>query len=349
MADILTQLKTFLDEEGLNAYHSENIKKINATISSHDSSSTSHEDMRSDISDINKSILGLQSNSHVHSNKLILDNTSASFTSDLKDKLDSVEVGANLYTLPVSSQNSLGGIKIGNNVQIANDGTVSILDGSTSEKGVVILEDSTTSSSTSTAATPNSVKIAYDLADTVNKALNRHYTYASSHSDIRDLISELDKRLTTLADCDDETLDQLSEIVAYIKNNRTLIDEVTTKKVNVEDIIDNLTTNVSTKPLSAAQGVILKTEVDSNLEAQNAHINNKSNPHGVTLSELGITASTEEVNFISGAASNIQMQLNSKLSLPSSNSYGTVGQFAVSDGNGGITWTTIVDGNNVAY
>lgn len=34
-------------------------------------------------------------------------------------------------------------------------------------------------------------------------------------------------------------------------------------KVNVTDIIDNLTTNVATKPLSAAQGVALKSMVDA--------------------------------------------------------------------------------------
>lgn len=30
-------------------------------------------------------------------------------------------------------------------------------------------------------------------------------------------------------------------------------------------------------------------------------------------------------------------------------SYGTSGQFAVSDGNGGLNWLTVVDGNEVAY
>ena len=55
----------------------------------------------------------------------------------------------------------------------------------------------------------------------------------------------------------------MAEIVAYIKNNKTLIDNVTTSKVNVTDIINNLTTNVSNKPLSAAQGVALKALIDA--------------------------------------------------------------------------------------
>lgn len=42
---------------------------------------------------------------------------------------------------------------------------ISIQDGTTAQKGAVQLEDSTSSTSTTTAATPNSVKSAYDLAD----------------------------------------------------------------------------------------------------------------------------------------------------------------------------------------
>ena len=51
--------------------------------------------------------------------------------------------------------------------------------------------------------------------------------------------------------------------MAYIKRNRSLIDGITTSKVNVSDIIDNLTTNVTNKPLSAAQGVALKALIDA--------------------------------------------------------------------------------------
>ena len=42
-----------------------------------------------------------------------------------------------------------------------------------------------------------------------------------------------------------------------------MIDSITTSKVNVSDIINNLTTNVSNKPLSAAQGVALKALIDA--------------------------------------------------------------------------------------
>lgn len=69
------------------------------------------------------------------------------------------------YTLPTASSSTLGGVKIGTNVNISNE-TISVANGSTSAKGIVQLTDSTSSTSTTTAATPNSVKSAYDRAST---------------------------------------------------------------------------------------------------------------------------------------------------------------------------------------
>lgn len=66
-----------------------------------------------------------------------------------------------------------------------------------------------------------------------------------------------------MLDSDDTTLDELSEIVAYIKSNRSLIESVTTSKVSVSDIANDLVTNAANKPLSAAQGVALKALIDA--------------------------------------------------------------------------------------
>lgn len=97
----------------------------------------------------------------------------------------------------------------------------------------------------------------------VNSAVNSHNTETQAHNDIRQLISNLTARLNTIADSDDVTLDQLSEIVAYIKSNKGLIDSITTNKINTSDIINNLTTNMSTKVLSASQGVVIKNLIDA--------------------------------------------------------------------------------------
>ena len=42
------------------------------------------------------------------------------------------------------------------------------------------------------------------------------------------------------------------------------------------------------------------------------HLGNSSNPHNVTLSQLGVNASADELNYIDGVTSNIQTQLNNK-------------------------------------
>lgn len=103
----------------------------------------------------------------------------------------------------------------------------------------------------------------YATETDVGNSISNHNTNTSAHNDIRLLIEGLTTRLNTLADSDDTTLDQMSEIVAYIKSNKNLIDGITTNKVNVSDIVNNLTTNVTNKPLSAAQGVALKSLIDA--------------------------------------------------------------------------------------
>ena len=105
--------------------------------------------------------------------------------------------------------------------------------------------------------------IGADSSGTAATKVSEHNSSEKAHADIRNLVTTLTTRLNTLADSDDTTLDQLSEIVAYIKNNKTLIDGITTSKVNVSDIIDNLTSNVTNKPLAAKQGKVLKDLIDT--------------------------------------------------------------------------------------
>ena len=124
----------------------------------------------------------------------------------------------------------------------------------------------------------------------------------------------------------------MSEIVEYIKSNKDLIDAVTTNKVNVSDIVNNLTTNVSNKPLSAAQGVAIKklidaldAELDTKAASEHTHaisevtnlqssLDNKSNiGHTHTVDNItDLTVTANELNYISGVTSNIQSQINGK-------------------------------------
>lgn len=85
------------------------------------------------------------------------------YTSDEKAKLSNIEDNANNYSLPNATKSELGGIKVGNNVDVS-DGTISIKDGSSSQKGVVQLTDTVSEDSTK-AATPAAVQSVKSLAE----------------------------------------------------------------------------------------------------------------------------------------------------------------------------------------
>lgn len=117
----------------------------------------------------------------------------------------------------------------------------------------------------STYTPPNQTaeQVGADPAGTAVDAVDGHNEDESAHGDIRELITTLTQRLNAIADSDDVSLDQLSEIVAYIKSNKSIIDSIAIDKLSATDVINNLTSNVTNKPLSAAQGVVLKKLVDA--------------------------------------------------------------------------------------
>ena len=110
---------------------------------------------------------------------------------------------------------------------------------------------------------PTASEVGADPVGTAKETVAEHNTAEDAHSDLRLQVKGLADRLNAVANSDDTTLDQLSELVAYIKDNRSLIDGITTGKVSVTDIVDNLTTNVGNRPLSASQGVALKALIDA--------------------------------------------------------------------------------------
>lgn len=110
-------------------------------------------------------------------------------------------------------------------------------------------------------------QVGADPKGTAASAVSAHNTDSEAHANIRALITELSNRLNALANSDDTTLDQMAEIVAYIKTNKSLIESVTTNKVDASAIVDNLTTADVKKVLSANQGVELKKLIDANANA----------------------------------------------------------------------------------
>lgn len=77
------------------------------------------------------------------------------------------------------------------------------------------------------------------IANNINNSISEHNESTTAHPDIRSLISNLTNKLNTFLDTDDESLDQISELITFIQNNRTLIEGITTSKVDKNQGIEN--------------------------------------------------------------------------------------------------------------
>lgn len=66
--------------------------------------------------------------------------------------------------------------------------------------------------------------------------ISEHNTSTTAHADIRESVSNLNTKLGAFLDSDDETLDQLSELIAAIKANQGSIASLTTGKVDTADV-----------------------------------------------------------------------------------------------------------------
>jgi len=72
---------------------------------------------------------------HTHSNKTVLDNTTASYTTAEQSKLSGIESNANNYSLPTAAASTLGGVKVGDTLSIS-DGVLNINDSDNIEKAI---------------------------------------------------------------------------------------------------------------------------------------------------------------------------------------------------------------------
>lgn len=104
------------------------------------------------------------------------------------------------------------------------------------------------------------------ITDSATK-ITAHNTDNEAHNDIRNALSNLSTQVNQFLDVDDATKDQLSEVLALIDNNKGTLDSLTTSKVNVSDIVDNLTTADTKKVLSANQGVAIQAQINGNTDA----------------------------------------------------------------------------------
>lgn len=96
--------------------------------------------------------------------------------------------------------------------------------------------------------------------------------------------SYTDTKIADLINSAPTTLDTLGEIATAMEDNA--------------DVVAALEESIGTK---------------ANANDLTSHTSNKSNPHGVTLSQLGVTATAAELNYVGGVTSKVQTQLNAKV------------------------------------
>lgn len=150
----------------------------------------------------------------------------------------------------------------------------------------------------------------YDTKGTANNLLTNHNVATDAHNDIRLLISDLVTKLNNFLDVDDATTDQLSEVIMLINNNKGTLESLTTSKVNVADIIDNLTTNVTNKPLSAAQAVVLKGLIDALETELSNHTHNTYETKTDASAKLEESKSYTDTKFASIPTPDVSGQIN---------------------------------------
>ena len=135
------------------------------------------------------------------------------------------------YVLPTATSSVLGGVKIGTNIGIAN-GVISVADGSTSVKGLVQLTDGVASSSTTTAATPKSVKQAYDLASAKQSPATTLSGYGIADAYTK---SEVDKKVADLVNSAPDLLNTLDELAAALGDDPNFATTITNKIASKAD------------------------------------------------------------------------------------------------------------------
>ena len=224
--------------------------------------------------------------------------TSSGLMSDTdKVKLDGIAEGANNYTLP-SAGTSLGGVKSGGDVTISG-GLIAVNDDS--HNHVISNIDGLQSALDSKAATGHIHSDVYTETE-VDTLLEGKANASHTHS-----ISNITNLQTTL---DGKAASSHGTHVSY---STTVPVMDGTASVGSATTVSRSDHKHPTDTSRAA-----KTEFDS-------HTSNKSNPHGVTLAQLGvtatatelnvldgITATVTELNYVDGVTSNIQTQLDGK-------------------------------------
>jgi len=174
--------------------------------------------------------------------------TDNDYTTTEKNKLSGVEGNANNYTHPAEHDATM----ITGLAAVATTGSYTDLN-----------NKPTIPATTSQLTNDSSFETTVGSQTKVNVAITTIKDGVTTDGDTLAKLRGLITGLQVLLDSDDTTLDTLQEVIVYIKSNKTILDSVTTSKVNITDVINDVTHTDTNKPLAANQGKILKDLLDT--------------------------------------------------------------------------------------
>ena len=119
-------------------------------------------------------------------------------------------------TVPIATTSVAGKVKVGTNLSVAADGTLSVASASTSARGVVQLSSATNSTSTTLAATASAVKAAYDKGASAATAAGKAQTAATAAQSAADAAVETANTAKAAADAAQSAVDGVAKPNAYV-------------------------------------------------------------------------------------------------------------------------------------
>ena len=192
--------------------------------------------------------------------------------------------------LPPATTTTLGGVIVGTNIDVANDGTISIKDASNTDKGVIrIATDAETATGTAEnlAVNPKQLATKVDANTAITGATHTKITYDS-------------KGLVTAGT--DITLSDVTDVTASAAEVNIL--DGATLSTEELNILDGVT--ASTAEINTLDGITASTSELNQLTGSGVTTSDLTKLHDVTATaaELntldGITASTAELNILDG-------------------------------------------------
>lgn len=144
-----------------------------------------------------------------------------------------------------------------------------------------------------------------DLTNSVNQAFtNIQGDVSVEYNSLKKLEDKI-RAVNLLLSSNDLNPDTIQEVVAFIKDNKTFIDNLSLNKVSKSDVIDDLTHSDTDKPLSANQGKVVKAELDNRFTKQEindalAQKSNSNHVHDVASASVAGFMSTADKIKLSG-------------------------------------------------